>query len=205
VISNEEPAQVDRLRYLLSHGCKEGLVGRPRDWPGAQCVEALVRGQLLEGLWFDRTQEYAARVRGREVHRLEYAERETIGLEPLPCWRHLSRSRYRGAIREVCQQIEQETTARHSRQGTQPLGLKALLALHPHDRPAKLKKTWAPAFHAATKAARRELVEAYGWFLEACLAAAESMRRGGTCASFPEGSFPPRHPFVGWRPKLAPG
>ena len=36
VISEEEPAQVDRLRYLLSQGCKEGLVARPQDWPGAR-------------------------------------------------------------------------------------------------------------------------------------------------------------------------
>jgi hypothetical protein len=28
VVSNEEMAQVERFRYLLSHGVKEGLVGR---------------------------------------------------------------------------------------------------------------------------------------------------------------------------------
>ena len=69
VVSEEEAAQVNRLRYLLSQGCKEGLVARPRDWPGAQCVEALVEGVSLEGLWFDRTREYAARVRGESFHR----------------------------------------------------------------------------------------------------------------------------------------
>ena len=27
-------AQVERLRYVLAHGAKEGLVGTPLDWPG---------------------------------------------------------------------------------------------------------------------------------------------------------------------------
>jgi REP element-mobilizing transposase RayT len=34
VISDEPAAQVDRLRYVLSNGVKEGLVARVEDWPG---------------------------------------------------------------------------------------------------------------------------------------------------------------------------
>lgn len=59
--------QVDRLSYLLSHGAKENLVARPQDWPGVHCVDALLTGRLLEGTWFDRTQEYNARQRGKDV------------------------------------------------------------------------------------------------------------------------------------------
>ena len=102
-------------------------------------------------------------------------------------------------------QIEEETGARHVREGTQPLGVKVILAQHPHHRPHKLKKAWAPAFHAATKATRRELVEAYRWFGGAYREAAEKRRQGNMSASFPEGSFPPRLPFIGWTVELAPG
>ena len=35
-VSDEEEAQVDRLRYILEHGVKEGLVGCPADWPRPQ-------------------------------------------------------------------------------------------------------------------------------------------------------------------------
>jgi hypothetical protein len=66
VVSSEEAAQIERLRYGLAHGCKEDLVERPRDWPGVHAVRALVEGEALEGLWFDRTQEYAARRRGED-------------------------------------------------------------------------------------------------------------------------------------------
>jgi len=205
VISEEEAAQMDRLRYLLSHGCKEGLVDRPREWPGAHSVMALVEGQPLEGLWFDRTREYAARARGEAFHRLEYATTETLRLEALPCWHHLSAERYKARVSELVTQIETETASRHSREATRPVGVKAILAQNPHERPRKMKKAWAPAFHAATKAARRELVEAYGWFLGAYREASEKLRRGDFGASFPEGSFPPRLPFVGWAPEAAPG
>jgi hypothetical protein len=32
-------------------------VERPRDWPGGHAVRALLEGEVLEGLWFDRTLE----------------------------------------------------------------------------------------------------------------------------------------------------
>jgi len=205
VVSAEEAAQLGRLRYVLSHGCKEGLVARPRDWPGAQCAAALMDGRSLEGLWWDRTREYAARARGERFHRQEYAVRERVELDALPCWRDLSRSEYRRRVGEVVREIEVETAARHARDGTRPLGVKAVLAQNPHDRPDELKKAWAPSFHAATRVARRDLVEAYRWFVSAYREATEQLRQGNKGARFPEGSFPPRLPFVGWMVASAPG
>jgi len=205
VVSEEEVAQVDRLRYLLSHGCKEGFVARPQHWPGANCVRALVEEEPLQGLWFDRTREYAARARRENFDRFEYATPETIRLEPLPCWIHHSKARYKSRVGDLITEIETETASRHAREGTRPLGVAAILAQNAHDKPSRSKKAWAPAFHAATKAVRKELVEAYRWFLGAYLEAAEKLRKGDFSASFPEGSFPPRLPFVGWVPDSAPG
>ena len=205
VVSEEEAAQIDRLRYLLSHGCKEGLVGRPQDWPGAQSVKTLTEGQPLRGLWFDRTREYAARARGEKFHPLKFTSQETVNLEPLPCWRHLSEKSYRHRVSELITAIENETAARHAQHGSKPLGARRILSHNPHHRPDKLKKAWAPAFHAATQAARRELVEAYGWFVSAYREAARKLQTGSTDALFPHGSFPPRLPFVGSMPDPAPG
>jgi hypothetical protein len=50
LISDEEAAQVERLKYVLSHGCKEDLVERPGDWPGVHCVEALTGGKPRPGI-----------------------------------------------------------------------------------------------------------------------------------------------------------
>jgi hypothetical protein len=96
VISDEEAAQIARLRYLLANGCKEGLVARPQDWPGVHVAKALIQGEDLTGTWFDRTQEYAARNRGEKFDRLQYATPETLYLSPLPCWKHLPKEAWRG-------------------------------------------------------------------------------------------------------------
>jgi REP element-mobilizing transposase RayT len=205
VITLEEAAQVDRLRYLLSHGCKEGLVARPEEWPGAQCVNALTEGQPLSGLWFDRTKENAARSRGEPFHHLKYTSHEEVELDPLPCWHHLSETDYRQRVRELVSAIEAETASRHVQQRSRPLGVKAILCQKPHHRPQKLKKALAPLVHAATKEARTELVEAYRWFVITYREATDRLKMEWSSARFPRGCFPPRPPFVTSMDAQAPG
>ncbi len=68
MISDEVEMQVERLRYLLAHGVKEGVV----EWPGVHCA-VLMTGVAVEGIWFDRTLEYNARLRGKELDKEESA------------------------------------------------------------------------------------------------------------------------------------
>jgi hypothetical protein len=90
-VSGEEAAQVARLRYILSHGPKENLVLRCRDWPGLHCIDALTEGKTLQGIWRDRSLEYEANRRGKEeVDPEAFMEGYTLRLDPLPCWQHLS-------------------------------------------------------------------------------------------------------------------
>ncbi len=196
VVSGEEEAQIARLRYGLAHGAKEDLVERPRDWPGAHAIRALLEGEILEGLWFDRTQEYLARRRGERFDRLQYATREVLELDPLPCWKDLPEEVRRGRIAALAEDVEAEAAARRKRTGAKPLGPAAVLAQNPLRRPKKTKKSPAPAFHAATKAMRRELWNAYALFVAAYRDAAEKLRAGVRNVAFPLGSFPPALPFV---------
>jgi hypothetical protein len=145
VISGEEEAQVARLRYQLGHGAKEDLVDRPRDWPGVHAVRALLEGEVLEGLWFDRTQEYLARRRGEKFDRLQYATREVLELDPLPCWKDLTEEQRRARVAALVDDIESEAAARRKRTGAKPLGVAAVLAQNPLRRPKKTKKSPAPA------------------------------------------------------------
>ncbi len=55
------------LRSKRPSGVKENLVLHCRDWPGVQCIDALTEGKPLEGIWHDRTLEYEASRRGKEV------------------------------------------------------------------------------------------------------------------------------------------
>ena len=83
------------------------------------------------------------------------------------------------------------------RTGAKPRGVAAVLAQNPFRRPKKTKKSPAPAFHAASKAVRRELRDAYALFVAAYRTAAEKLRAGIRDVVFPRGSFPPPMPFVG--------
>jgi hypothetical protein len=195
-VSEEEAAQVDRFRYILSHGVKEGLVARARDWPGVHCVRELLAGEPIQGLWFDRTAEYAARNRGEEFDRLKYATEQTFELTPLPCWSHLSAEAYRERVAAIVFEIESQAMAELARSGREPLGVAAILRQHPHTRPSRTKKSPAPLYHAATKAMRKAFWQAYAAFVSAFREAADKWREGDRNARFPVGSFPPGLPFV---------
>ena len=120
-----------------------------------------------------------------------------LELDPLPCWEHLTPEQRRARVAALVEDIESEIAVRRKRTGAKPLGVAAVLAQHPFQRPKKTKKSPAPAFHAASKAMRRELRDAYALFVAAYRTAAEKLRAGIRDVVFPRGSFPPALPFVG--------
>lgn len=195
-VSEEPAAQIERLRYILSHGAKEDLVSSPVQWPGLHCAEALMKGEAIEGVWYDRTRESAARRRGEVASMEEFATRYELELVALPCWRHLPAEVVRGYVREMVAEIEEETARRHRRDRTRPLTVPGVLLRHAHEVPKRAKWSTAPRVHAASKAVRRELVDAYRVFERAFRQAAEKLRRGEPDVLFPPGSFPPGLPFV---------
>ena len=196
VVSGEEAAQRERLKYVLSHGAKEGLVGDPREWPGVHAIRPLLDGEPTQGIWFDRTQEYAARRRGEEFDRLRYAMTYSVVLSPLPCWEDLPAELQRQRIAEIAEEIGAESAARQKEKGVAPVGADAIRRQQPHHRPAKTKKSSAPLFHTATKRVRDDLLNTYYAFVAAFREAAEKLKEGNRNAAFPIGSFPPGLPFV---------
>ena len=194
VVTDEEAAQVERLRYVLAQGCKEHLVERPRDWPGVHCVRALVEGAPLAGRWPDRTAERRIRCRAEGPGAQDRAEE--VVLTPLPCWRHLPPETYRHRVMELVEEIERVAAAERARDRIRVLGVSAILALDPQHRPSKVAKSLAPLVHAASRAARLAFREAYRRFVAAFREAAAAFRRGDRSAVFPTGSFPPAPPFV---------
>jgi hypothetical protein len=184
------------MTYLLANGVKEGLVEKVRDWPGVDCVRAIVDGEPLTGYWFDRTKEHAARLRGEDFDRLKYATVETLTFDPLPCWAHLSPEVYRERIRELVDQIDAEAAAQRAATPSTPPGPDAIRSQNPFDRPKRPKKSAAPLFHAASKEVRWAMWEVYGLFVAAFRGAAEKLKRGDLTVPFPPGSFPPPRQFV---------
>jgi REP-associated tyrosine transposase len=196
-VSDEEACQVRRLHYVISHGAKENLVASPRQWPGLHCIDALIDGTPLQGIWYDRTAEYEADRRNKTVvDPRAFVAEHSLELEPLPCWRHLPGEEYRRRIAEMVHDIEVETARRIFLTGKVPRGPEVIRRQNPLDQAARPKKSPAPFCHAISKEARRQLREAYRLFVEAYRQASAQLRAGDRNARFPEGCFPPALPFV---------
>ncbi|MGH7859359.1 MAG: transposase [Candidatus Binatia bacterium] len=195
LVSSEPEAQVSRLRYLLSHGAKEGLVASPLDWPGAHCANALLEGTPISGRWQNRTLELRAQRTRTSVDSNAFVEHELLLLAPLPCWRRYARDEQRQLAGDLVSQVEAEARARFADSGRPPLGRQAVCAQNPHLEPIRIKRGCAPLAHAASQAARRALLGAYRRFVDSYHDASSRLRRGLFDAEFPEGSFPPALPF----------
>ena len=196
IVVVDEQSQVARLRYLLSNGCKEGLVYSPYHWPGVTAVHALVHSAPLVGTWLDRSGMYRAKQRGESVERSEYETSYATVLAPLPCWGHLSAQEYRLRCAEMVADIERETVVLNVLFGRHVLGADAILEQDPHGKPRTISKSRAPMVHAATREARRIFMDAYRAFVAAYRRAAQALREGHSDVKFPANAFPPPGPFV---------
>ena len=67
VVSNEEEAQVERLRYVLSHGARRTSWPISGSGPGSTAFGRSWTASRSTGTWYDRTQEYPARRSGEKT------------------------------------------------------------------------------------------------------------------------------------------
>lgn len=206
-VSDEEEAQVDRLKYLISNSVKEHLVERPEHWPGVQGVTAPWDGDsplgstpgdrpLLTGRWYNRTREYAERQRTGEADEEEFASEERLELSPVPCWKHLSDEEYRRRVADLVEQVVEEAACERRRTGQKVAGVQKILRTKPLSYPKSVEKSPKPRFHTFRRAVYKTLWEAYSWVLAAYRDAADRLREGDRTAAFPEGTHPPSLPFV---------
>ena len=196
LVSDEEAAQVDRLTYHLAQGVKENLVARVEEWPGVHCAHALRTGEPVYGTWYDRTLARTLRLQRKQPEPGQVDIRQTVVLSPLPCWKHLPPEKHRARIADLVRQIEVAAADEREKKGVDPLGAEQILAQDPETRPETLDRSPAPLVHAATQKIRKDLRDAYGWFVAAYREAAEKLRKGDRDVAFPRGSFPPHLPFV---------
>lgn len=183
-------AEIGRLRYLLSHGVKEGLVRSPAQWPGLHCVAQLLSQTVARFPFFEWTRRWKS---GRLVdggarrYEREWATDEPLELAPLPSWRHLSPDARRHRVEQLVSSIEEEGRRTH-RSVPGPV---ALLRKPPHRGPRRLEKTPEPWCHTdsaerwqAYRAAYREFAR---WFRDA----SRRFLGGDLLAVFPPRCFRP--------------
>lgn len=200
IVDND--ALIARMTYLLSQGCKEGLVDSPYHWPGASTTDALCHQTPLRGTWHDRDLESKAATR---IERLTarskkrpcdfqtvHATTYTVELAKLPCYAHLNQHQYATQMRKMVKSIEAQTALANRSLGRRSLGAKAVCAYPPHHRPETLDKSPAPLCHASSSQERRRFRDIYRAFVAAFRHAAQQLKDGVLDVVFPDYCFPPR-------------
>ena len=189
----DDTALVGRLRYVLAHGVKEGLVERSIEWPGLTCLPQLLGPARRLFRWFNWTKRWSKRghadggdARGRFAE--EWAEPVALELAPLPCWEGFAEEQRQREVTALLREVEAEACTR----SRSVMGARAVQAQHPHTRPEHLKRSPRPLGHASTRQALKELREQYRAFVTAFREAAAQWLRGDYSARFPLFSFPPR-------------
>ena len=195
-VSEEDRAQVGRLRYLLSNGCKEGLVARPEQWPGVSALPWLFSGRKLGGTWRDR--KAACRDGRRKLGAKGWAAYETryeINLSALPCWAEEPAHVWRREVAELVESVANEAAAQAIRTGRGVLGAAAVLQQLPQSLPKRSSRRPAPRFHAATRAVYETMAAESRAFLSAYRVASKRFRAGEWDVVFPAWAFPPGRPM----------
>ena len=198
-------AEWGRLKYSLSHGIKEELVESVEDWPGIHAARQLVSGKPLEGYWFNRSKEWAARNRRQEYGTYDFATQYSIRFAQLPSLRHLTPEEYRDKVAELIQEIEEE--GKQKRDGNPVAGVEKILSQDPFEPPTRqTKRSSRPLFHVASKEERDGYLAGFLAFQAQYRMASEAFRSGNLKAAgwFPEGCFPPALPFTGSPPPKRP-
>lgn len=162
----DDEAAIGRLRYILAHGVKEGLVTKVDEWPGLSCVQELRDGASRSFAW-----------PGSDV--ADDTAHVSLSLAVLPCWSTHDVVEQRRLVAELVASVEAQAL---SERGSQPLGALLVEAQHPHHRPARPKRTRRPLCHASTSEARLAYLAKYQAFVEAFRAAVvrPGVRAGAT-------------------------
>jgi REP element-mobilizing transposase RayT len=184
----DDAAMEGRLRYILAHGVKEGLVRSPREWPGLSCLPQLLGAARRVFHFFRWTRRWkgGSLVEGAEDrYSKSWSEEVVLELSPLPHWASLGPAQRRAKIEVMLKDIEQE------HQATTKLGLSGVLRQNPMGRPAKPKRTPEPWCHASDPAVRQAFREAYRSFAAAFATASARFRSGELTAHFPPLAFKP--------------
>jgi len=189
----DDESLINRVHYLLSHGCKEGLVARPGDWPGVHCIGALAYGHKLIGRWFARTLEYEARSHGQTIKKNQFSFTYEVALTPLPCFASLSRKEQQARWRQLISDVEIETRERLERDGRQVMGREKILSQDPHARPERSKRSPRPFCHAVEQTTIKVFKEAYEIFVAAYRQAQALLTKGDprSLSMFPDDCYLP--------------
>lgn len=185
----DEGALLERVRYILSHGVKEGLVRTCAQWPGLSSLPEMLGGAARTFSWFNWSRRWLVRSGRGVAHHFDwrFAESETFTLAPIPLRRFAHVARWRRFIRRALEAIE----TRGRREHRQVLGRAGVLAQNPQHRPDRPKRSRRPWCHAVSAKLRMQFIRGYRAFRAAFALASAQWRKGDLSAVFPEQAYRP--------------
>jgi REP element-mobilizing transposase RayT len=187
----DDGAMEGRLKYILAHGVKEGLVRRVSDWPGLSSLPQLLGEPKRRFRFYEwaRRWESGKLIPGGEYRwASEWATDEELELHPLPAWAGWTAEHRQARVRQLITDVEAEGRRKHRT----VLGPRALLEQEPLAPPAKSKHSPRPWFHAAERALGFHFMAGYAVYVNAFRRASQLFRLGRwTEAQFPPFAFRP--------------
>ncbi|HZJ53858.1 MAG TPA: transposase [Myxococcaceae bacterium] len=187
----DEIALLGRVRYMLAHGPKEGLVRTCAEWPGLSSLKMMVDGSSRGFRWFNWTRRAKAHRPGTSPARFDvkWAEQESLALTPLPLHTLQSREALRRFLQDAMRAIETEASVLHRRF----LGRAGVLRQSPHRKARQKERSSRPPCHTSSPAFLKDYLEVFRAFVAAFRQASTRWKRGELNVAFPEGAF---RPFV---------
>jgi REP element-mobilizing transposase RayT len=184
----DDEALLGRLRYVLAHGVKEGLVRRCEEWPGLSSLAMTLGSPRMSTRWFNWTRRWRDR-RRMDTRRFsdEWAEAEELTLSPLPSLAARPPAERRAIYRQAVVAIEKEAALRWK----SVLGVRAILSQDPQLRPQRPARRPRPSCHTISVELRRLFKEGYHTFVARFRDASVNWLRGDLDTVFPEGAIRP--------------
>ena len=185
----DDAALLERVRYVLSHGVKEGLVRHCRDWPGLSCLSLMLDGRPRSFRWFNWTRRTSGNARraARPLLDERWAESEELRLTPLPIPALQTVQAVRRFLKRAINAIEEQASRKYRR----VLGRTGVLEQRPHASPGPATRRPRPLCHTSIPEMVDLFRERYRRFAEAFHRASALWRRGDHGASFPESAIKP--------------
>jgi REP element-mobilizing transposase RayT len=189
----DDEAAIGRLRYILSHGVKEGLVRTPEEWPGMSCLAHLRSEEATMERFFHWTKRWkkGALVKGGEdLWHERWGEKVPLKLAPLPCWAQHSYEERQQKLQTLLEDIAQEWAPKHA----EVKGAQAVCEEEAHKQPVRTKKSPRPLCHVSTKEGFHHFREGLRAWVAAFAQASARFRQGQWQVEFPPWAFRPSVP-----------
>jgi REP element-mobilizing transposase RayT len=185
----DDAALLEKVRYVLAHGVKEGLVRRCAEWPGLSALPLMRDGKPRAFRWLNWTRRCRSAPPNRRGDRLDeqWAEPEQLMLTALPVSGFDRLRAVRRFVDDAVAAIEREARRAYRK----VMGVRLVLEQSPQHRPTRPARSRAPWCHTTDPSRRRDFIDQCRARIASYREGSASWRRGNLAATFPRGTVRP--------------